>query len=270
MLPVLLDFGSVKIYATGAMWGIATIIAGIAVSRAAYRKGYHPLWIWDLVAFGFIGGLIAARIGFFITKPGALGGDIFEIFKIWKGGLSLHWGVLGGIIVGYFQTRKLKINFLEYADVWGPGLALGLAISRFGCILGGHCFGIPCDDCWYAITYSTEPMSGGMPTSYPMDGIPRHPAQLYHVIANLAVYLLLLRMQLKPVLPGRVFAGFIIFYSVGRFIVEFWRDDMVMAFWGLTVAQVASVLLVAIGIAMWWWSGRVAKRKTEKIPEKTG
>jgi len=91
-----------------------------------------------------------------------------------------------------------------------------------------------------------------------MDALPRHPAQLYHVVANVIVYLILLRMQLKPVLPGRVFAGFFIFYSVGRFIVEFYRDDMVYAFWGLTVAQVASIFLIIIGLILWWWFGKLA------------
>jgi phosphatidylglycerol:prolipoprotein diacylglycerol transferase len=110
-------------------------------------------------------------------------------------------------------------------------------------------------------------MPYGMPTAYPTDGVPRHPAQIYHVIANFAVYLILLRMQLKPVLPGRVFAGFFIFYSIGRFIVEFWRDDMVMSYWGLTLAQVASIFLVIAGLILWWWFGRLAlkRRPQEKI-----
>ena len=107
-------------------------------------------------------------------------------------------------------------------------------------------------------------MPGGLPTPYPTDGLPRYPAQLYHVVANVIVYLILLRMQLKPVLPGRVFAGFFIFYSIGRFIVEFWRDDMVYAFWGLTIAQVASIFLIIIGIILWWWFGKSASVERQK------
>ena len=91
-----------------------------------------------------------------------------------------------------------------------------------------------------------------------MDGLPRYPTQLYHVAADVIVYLILLRMQLKPVAPGRVFAGFLIFLSIGRFIVEFWRADMVYSYWGLTIAQVASIALVVIGIVLWIWFGRMA------------
>jgi phosphatidylglycerol:prolipoprotein diacylglycerol transferase len=94
-----------------------------------------------------------------------------------------------------------------------------------------------------------------------MDGLPRLPAQLYHVAANLVVYLILLRMQLKPVLPGRALAGFFIFYSIGRFIVEFYRDDMVYTWFGLTVAQVASIGMVIAGIFMWWWFGKIATQR---------
>ena len=118
------------------------------------------------------------------------------------------------------------------------------------------------------ITYPTEPLPGDIVTPYPMDGIPRFPAQLYHVVANLVVYLILLRMYLKPVIPGRIFAGFFIFYSIGRFIVEFYRDDMVYTPFGLTVAQVASMVLVIMGIAMWWWFGRLYRRQVrEDIPD---
>lgn len=109
------------------------------------------------------------------------------------------------------------------------------------------------------ITYPTEPLPHNLPTPYPMDGLARLPAQLYHVAANLIVYLILLRMQLKPVLPGRALAGFFIFYSIGRFIVEFYRDDMIHTVFGLTVAQVASIILVIIGIVMWWWFGKLAR-----------
>ena len=138
MLPILLDFGFIKIYATGALWGLAVLVAGITISRACFRRGYHPVWIWDLVAMTFLGGLIAARIGFFITTPGSLNEGFVEILKIWKGGLSLHWGVLGGFIIGYVYSRRQGIEFLHFADIWMPGLALGLAVSRFGCLLGGH------------------------------------------------------------------------------------------------------------------------------------
>jgi len=138
MLPILLDFGFIKIYATGALWGLAVLVAGITISRACFRRGYHPVWVWDLVAMSFLGGLIAARIGFFITTPGSLNEGFVEIFKIWKGGLSLHWGVLGGFIVGYVYSRRQGIEFLHFADIWMPGLALGLTVSRFGCLLGGH------------------------------------------------------------------------------------------------------------------------------------
>jgi phosphatidylglycerol:prolipoprotein diacylglycerol transferase len=138
MLPILLDFGSLKIYATGTLWGLATLVAGITASRACWRRGYHPLWMWDLVAYGFIAGLITGRIGFFITMPGAFEEGFLEIFRVWKGGLSLHWGVLGGFTAAYFHSRRYGINFLHFADIWVPAVALGLAISRFGCLLGGH------------------------------------------------------------------------------------------------------------------------------------
>jgi len=138
MLPILINLGFFKIYATGALWGLAVLISGITASRAAYRKGYHPLWMWDLVAYAFIGGLITGRIGYFITEPGSLSEGPMEILRVWHGGMSLHWGVLGGFIVAYIHHRRYGISFLHFADVWAPALALGLAVSRFGCLLGGH------------------------------------------------------------------------------------------------------------------------------------
>ncbi len=260
MLPVLIDLGPLNIYATGTLWGLAVFISGVTASRAAYRKGFHPLWMWDLVAYAFIGGLIFGRVGYFITKPGSLVDGPMEILRVWHGGMSLHWGVLGGFVVAYIHSRRYGISFLHFADVWAPALALGLAISRFGCFFNGCCYGLECPPhAWYAVVFPSAQMYANMPASYPLDNLPRYPTELMHFVANVIAYLILLRLQLKPVLPGRVFAGFFIFYSIGRFIVEFYRADMVhTSLLGLTVAQVASVAMIVVGLIMWWWFGRLA------------
>jgi phosphatidylglycerol:prolipoprotein diacylglycerol transferase len=269
LLPVLINFGLFKIYATGTLWGLAVLVSGIAASRAAYRKGFHPLWTWDLVAFAFIGGLILGRLGYFITKPGSLEEGPMEILRVWHGGMSLHWGVLGGFTVAFFHSWRHGLSFRHFSDTLAPALALGLAVSRFGCFLNGCCYGLPCPEGYpLAVTFPTEPMYPGLPASHPTDGLPRYPTQLFHFAANFAVYLILMRLQLRPVVPGGVFAGFFIFYSAGRFVVEFYRDDMVHAFWGLTVAQVASIALIAVGLVMWWAFAKWASREEGGINRK--
>src|SRR3990170_2457097 len=70
------------------------------------------------------------------------------------------------------------------ADVFAPGLALGHAIGRLGCLAAGCCWGAVCHRPW-AITFN-KPDAHEL-TGVPL-GIPLHPTQLYESLAELAIF----------------------------------------------------------------------------------
>ena len=64
-------------------------------------------------------------------------------FYLWEGGMSFHGGLAGGLLAGVIYMRKHRLPVLAIADAAAPGLALGYAIGRVGCLLNGCCYGGP-------------------------------------------------------------------------------------------------------------------------------
>jgi phosphatidylglycerol:prolipoprotein diacylglycerol transferase len=90
------------------------------------------------------------------------------------------------------------------------------------------------------------------------DSLPRHPAQLYELLFDLAVFglLLLLRPRLKG--QGTLFMIYATLYSFGRFWISALREDAPFLL-GLKEAQLISVaaFLVAAPLAVYLSRRRV-------------
>ena len=122
------------------------------------------------------------------------------------------------------------------ADAGAPGLALGHAFGRIGCLLGGCCYGRAVDP--------------SFPLAVDLAGQSRHPVQLYEAAGLLALsaLLLLLSRRLWP-RPGALFAVYLGAYAALRFVTEGLRaDDLERGFVGpLSTSRL--IALVAIGVA---------------------
>ena len=78
----------------------------------------------------------------------------------------------------------------------------------------------------------------------------RHPTQLYESLFNLGLYVALVAFFLRARRRGTVFALYLVAYSAGRFALEFLRGDERAQWFGLTVAQIISVLLLLLGCVL--------------------
>jgi phosphatidylglycerol:prolipoprotein diacylglycerol transferase len=103
------------------------------------------------------------------------------------------------------------------ADILAPCLAIGQAVGRWGCFFAGCCYGAPTDAPW-AITF-TDPKSLA-----PLE-VALHPTQVYLSINALAIFGILTWLHKRKTFNGQVFWVYGILYSIGRFIIEFYRGD---------------------------------------------
>jgi phosphatidylglycerol:prolipoprotein diacylglycerol transferase len=133
-------------------------------------------------------------------------------------------------------------------DAFAPGIALGQAVGRIGCLLAGCCYGHPTDLPW-AVTF-TDPLAASN-VGTPL-GISLHPTQLYESLAALFILVVLLSWERKrPMFAGQTFWTYLLMYPTARFVIEFYRGDpRGTVFDLLSTSQFVSVMIVPLSVAM--------------------
>jgi len=174
----------------GVMIAIACFVAVWVAGKEGERKGIDKEKIGEFSLYAIIGAIIGARLYYEVFSNRALLWDNpFSIFFIWQGGLAIHGGILGGLLVSILYTRKKKISFWKFADTVVPSLILGQAIGRIGCFLNGDAHGYPTDMPW-GLVYSPESPAGRMfPGQY------LHPTQLYEMLFNTIIFSILWKLR---------------------------------------------------------------------------
>lgn len=231
------------------MYAIAILIGLYLIKREVLRKNI-PLnedQITNFVLLTVLGGIIGARIYYVIFSWDYYSQNPLEIPAIWHGGLAIHGGIIGGVLVGYWFTRRYHISFWRMADAVAPSIILGQALGRFGNFMNGDAHGIPTTMPW-GIVFPPTSIAG---REFP--GQPLHPTMLYEMVINFGIFLLLWKLRTRPHKDGFIFCLYLIGYSIGRFIVSFFRaDDLYLG--PLKMPHVVSVITILVfGYLIFKW-----------------
>ncbi|MEW6420334.1 MAG: prolipoprotein diacylglyceryl transferase [Deinococcota bacterium] len=142
MDPVFLKIGNFTIAWYGVLITLG-IVAGVWVgTKLARERGLNVNLFNDMILWMIIWGLVGARLVFVLTSwhqfadipfPRVL----FDIINLRAGGISIHGGLIGGILVLLYYTRRYRLNFYQYADLCVPGVAFGIIGGRIGNIMNG-------------------------------------------------------------------------------------------------------------------------------------
>ncbi|MTI61819.1 MAG: prolipoprotein diacylglyceryl transferase [Firmicutes bacterium] len=236
MLPrILFDLGFIKIYTFGFTVAMGIVLGTYFSLRLVKQKGLSKELIIDTLLYGFIAGIIGARLIYVLLNLSEYLAEPTKIIHIEAGGMSLHGGLLGGLLVVIYQGIKNKVSIWDILDVLSPGIALAIAIGRIGCDL----YGIPTELPW-GIYYQ---------------GVKVHPIQAYSFIFNLGLFYYLWRKSKENIFKGAVFLRFIIVYSVFRFFLEYVRGGDFI--WELfNAGQITSMALILLAGLIYWNSLR--------------
>jgi phosphatidylglycerol---prolipoprotein diacylglyceryl transferase len=240
-----IHIGPLDLQTFGICFALAFIAAGAVAARRLREWGKPPDWAWEMVLAALIGGVVGARLDFVLENWDEVSDDLAG--NITSGsGLVWYGGAIGGAIaVTLWAWRRGMLN-LGLLDLAAVPLALGYAIGRIGCQLSGDGdYGIEWDGPW-AMAYP----DGTVPTDETV-----HPTPIYETLSMGLVALFLWRWR-EQFRPGILFALYLIFAGLERFLVEFIRrNEEVLA--GLTEAQLLSIAMVAAGSI---WIARTARR----------
>lgn len=228
------------------MFALAFIVGTWVAAKEAQRRGYNPGIVVDLAAYSVVSSLIGARLLYVLLDPSEFMENPWRVLFITEGGLSLHGGVLGVMLMGIWFSRRYKVPFWGFADIVAPSVPLGTAITRIGCFLNGCCYGVLTRVPWASFTR----LASG----------PRHPTQLYEMLLDLVLFVYLWRERDRIAFPGALFLDYVVGYSIIRFVVEYWRDVPHITPY-LSVAQGASLGIIALAYLL----GKFLKRKAERM-----
>jgi phosphatidylglycerol:prolipoprotein diacylglycerol transferase len=235
MKPVLFQLGPFPVSSFGVFLLVA-FVAGILLLRArTARWGWDGGEILDLSLYSIIGGVIGARIGYVLVNLRDFQTDWTRVFTIWRdAGLTFYGALAGGAIVAWLYSRGRGWSFAWLADAAAPSLALGYAIAMIGTLLYGLNYGRAANVPWAVVLF----------------GEPRHPTQLYLMLAALVILAIVLPAAGRPHAPGRVFWSFLGLYGIARAIIEVFMDSPRVV-GPLTLGQAVSLAVAVLSFLMW-------------------
>lgn len=250
MKPELFSIGPFTVYGYGLMIALGVIAAVLVCEKRAPRFGLEAGHIFHIAIWGVSGGVIGAKVMYWIVELPAILKDPGILLDIGHG-FVVYGGILGGILGGFLYCRLKKLNFLAYFDLVMPSVALAQGFGRLGCLLAGCCYGRVTDS-WFHITFTQSKIAP--------NGVPLIPTQPISSAANFAHFALLLFVAKRVKGDGQVAGAYLIFYSIGRSLIELLRDDPRGTVGGLSTSQFISLFIFITGVCMTVICGRRGKK----------
>jgi prolipoprotein diacylglyceryl transferase len=237
-----LTIGPLSIHAYGLMIALG-VIAGVWLlgrrlekSGEGTREDASSMAVWAVTA-----GVIGSRLYHVATDWEAFKNDLERIPRIWEGGLGIPGGILFGALAATWAFKRRGIAPAVGLSAAAPSLALAQAIGRLGNWWNQELFGKPTDLPW-ALRVDADKVPAGYPP-----GTTFHPTFLYEMLWNLALCIVLLRIDRQFKLrPGRLFAMYVVGYAIGRFWIEGLRIDPAHAAGGLRLNQWVALIVGAV------------------------
>mgnify|MGYP001438843889 FL=1 len=200
----------------------------------------------DYITYLIIGIILGGRLGYVIFYNfNYYSNNILDIFKIWQGGMSFHGGLLGIILSSIIFAKKNNQDPFEYMDLVSLAAPIGIFFGRLANFINSELYGKTTEVLW-SVTFTK------------VDNLPRHPSQLYEaVLEGVILFLILMYFRKKNYLikPGLISGLFLIFYSIFRFFVEFFRvpdEQLGYLFLNLSMGQIISLMFVTIGTILFY------------------
>ncbi len=246
MDKVMVTIGPVSIYWYSFLMVVAVLI-GSSIATSYSRKINMPSTIISDMLFGVVvSGIIGARIYYVIFNFDTYRNNLLDIFKIWEGGLAIYGAIIAGIIYIFYYCHKKEISFIKMLDVCSLPLLLGQAIGRWGNFFNQEAYGTIITRSSLENMYLPDFIIDGM---Y-IDGAYRVPTFLYESVWCLLGVLILLYIRKKRAyIEGRQLSFYLIWYGIGRFIIESMRTDS-LYIGDFRVSMIVSALLIIIGILL--------------------
>ena len=247
MFPDLIDFGFIHIRTYGAFMAVGFLCCWTLLEKLSGRKDLSNL----LMAL-MLSGIAGARTAYVIEHwRSEFAMNPLNVVRVDQGGLMFYGGLIAAIVVFLVWCRIRRESVLSTADLLCTIIPLGHAFGRVGCFFYGCCYGRTVDTAvsvrfpahspaWY------EQVNAGLIDSTARTSLPVLPTQLIEAAALLVLFAVLLSVyrRFRKGTAALYLAG----YGIIRFGLETLRGDPRVAFFGLSIGQLISIGVVALGV----------------------
>ena len=196
----------------------------------------------DLISYLIIGIILGGRLGYIILyNPKYYLNNLIEIPMIWQGGMSFHGGLIGVITATIIFCKKQNVDKFIFLDLIAASAPLGIFLGRISNFINSELYGRETDVFWSVIFVK-------------IDNLTRHPSQIYEALLEGVILFLIMFLLIRKnylIKPGLISAAFLMFYSLFRFFVEFYRvpdEQLGLIFINLTMGQIISLFFLCIGL----------------------
>lgn len=244
--PVAIQIFSIEIrwYSLAYIFGI--LIGWLYCKKILIKDKNISKLFDDLISYLIIGIILGGRLGYvifynleyFLSNP-------IEILMIWQGGMSFHGGLLGVLASTIIYAKKHNVNKFIFLDLIAGSAPIGIFLGRIANFVNSELYGRETDILWSVIFTK-------------IDNITRHPSQIYEALLEGVILFFILFFFIKKnylLKPGLISSLFLIFYSLFRFLVEFFRvpDEQVgFIYLNLTIGQIISLIFLSFGFYLFF------------------
>ena len=244
--PVAIQIFSIEIrwYSLAYIFGI--LIGWLYCKKILIKDKNISKLFDDLISYLIIGIILGGRLGYvifynleyFLSNP-------IEILMIWHGGMSFHGGLLGVLASTIIYAKKHNVNKFIFLDLIAGSAPIGIFLGRIANFVNSELYGRETNILWSVIFTK-------------IDNITRHPSQIYEALLEGVILFFILFFFIKKnylLKPGLISSLFLIFYSLFRFLVEFFMvpDEQVgLIYLNLTIGQIISLIFLSFGFYLFF------------------
>ncbi len=266
-----IPLGNLSVSPHGVGIAVGYFIGATLMARRARKSGFDEDHAWNAAVVGILGAIVGARFAYVIGHNNQFNEPI-EYLQIYKGGISLMGGLIGGFLAAWLYCKVKKLDFGRLADMGAAGLAIGTAVGRIGDLVIGDHLGRTTDGFWGWEYKGGELISAPPcdPSVYPSadgciePGMVVHQTALYDSLWALVIFLVILRLERKSRPRGFLVFTWAALYSVGRILTDLTRVDKTWFGTGLTGSQLTAIAVLLLSLI-----GLARLRRSPKVPAVT-
>jgi phosphatidylglycerol:prolipoprotein diacylglycerol transferase len=248
----LFHIGRFTVHGYGLMIGLGFIAAVLVGSYLAKRRGLSENDFTNMAIFVLLFGFAGGKLLHVIVEFKAFLADPLAVLG--SEGFAVYGGIITGIITIFVYCRVKKLSFIEYIDLFAAAVPLNQALGRVGCLLAGCCYGKETTS-HFSIVFPEGAMAPA--------GVRLIPTQPLMAAGNFVIFLVLTGTYLMTCpkkgsgdeakhayIPGLATSGYLIMYSVGRFLIEFLRNDYRGEVGPFSTSQFIAFFTFAAGVVL--------------------